>query len=176
MAAHCRTAAFMRAGNEEINPPATWLQPLSKEDIGDRHLEYARRSPKLQRRQFGRCANTWTGLVCSTVLKDTMPYGCQVVGRLRLRPLAVGVVLAAVEVAPAALVLREPIVVIVVVVWRDRDARQSPIRTKSLIRQCYASADTDTARPMTRVACPFGPAILGRCFDYALAQLPVMLS
>ena len=51
------------------------------------------------------------------------PYRCQVVGGLRLRPLAVGVVLAAVEVAPAALVLGVPIVVIVVVVWRNRDAR-----------------------------------------------------
>ena len=43
-------------------------------------------------------------------------YRCQVVGGLRLRPLAVGVVLAAVEVAPAALVLREPVVIVVVVV------------------------------------------------------------
>ena len=52
-------------------------------------------------------------------------YRCQVVGGLRLRPLTVGVVLAAVEVAPAALVLRVPVVVIVVVVWQNRDEFQS---------------------------------------------------
>ena len=38
-------------------------------------------------------------------------HRCQVVGGLRLRPLAVGVVLAAIEVTPAALVLGVPIVV-----------------------------------------------------------------
>lgn len=91
-------------------------------------------------------------------------HRCQVVGGLRLRPLAVGVVLAAVEVTPAALVLGVPIVVVVVVVWQNRDARQSPVQTKSLTRQCFdASSDTHIARPMVSVAFAFGPEILGHC-------------
>ena len=62
-------------------------------------------------------------------------HGCQVVGGLRLRPLAVGVVLAAIEVAPAALVLWVPVVVIVVVVCRGRDACQSLLQNRGLTRQ-----------------------------------------